>query len=202
MSTLSHTESAPRVPVLADLFANTWVKNAVLVIGGALFMAAIQQISFSMEPFPAPITGGTLGVLLIGSALGSRRGAAAVFLYLMLGLITPVYSDGREGADVLLNTASTGYFFGYLVAAYVVGYLAERGRDRKFQTAFVSFLFAQLIIFTFGVLGLMTIMNFDFSTAFHDGFVLYIPIELIKAGVGALLLPAAWKLAEKTRNEP
>ncbi|HMU28251.1 MAG TPA: biotin transporter BioY [Solirubrobacterales bacterium] len=199
MSTLSNTVDSPRVPVLADLFANTWIKNAVLVLGGALFMALFQQISFSMEPFPAPITGGTLGVLLIGSALGSRRGAAALLLYLMMGLILPVYSEGREGAEVLFNTASTGYFLGYLIAAYVVGYLAEHGRDRKFQTAFVSFLFCQLIIFACGVLGLMIVMNFDFPTAFHDGFVLYIPIELIKAAIGAILLPAAWKLAEKTR---
>ncbi|MCB0858198.1 MAG: biotin transporter BioY [Solirubrobacterales bacterium] len=200
MSTLSNTVESPRVPVLADLFANTWVKNVALVFGGAFFMALIQQISFSMEPFPAPITGGTLGVLLIGSALGSKRGLAALFLYLMLGLILPVYSEGRQGVDVLINTASTGYFLGYLIAAYVVGYLAERGQDRKFKTAFVSFIFAQLIIFTCGVIGLMAILNFSFSTAFHDGFVLYIPIELIKAGIGALLLPAAWKLAEKTRD--
>src|SRR5690606_26769569 len=131
MSTLSNTAAAPRVPVLADLFANSWIRNAVLVCGGALFMALFQQIAIPVPPSPVPITGGTLAVMLIGSALGSKRGASAIALYLMLGLFLPVYSEGREGLEVLVNSGSSGYFLGYLVAAYVVGLLAERGSDRR-----------------------------------------------------------------------
>ncbi|MBN8868353.1 MAG: biotin transporter BioY [Solirubrobacterales bacterium] len=199
MSTLSNTVSAPRVPVLADLFANSWVKNAALVFGGALFMALFQQISIPVPPSPVPITGGTLAVMLIGSALGSKRGASAIFLYLMLGLFLPVYSEGREGLDVLVNSASSGYFLGYLVAAYVVGRLAERGEDRKFLTAFASFIFAQLIVFGFGIPFLKVHMDYDWSTAIHYGFTVFIIGGLVKAAIGGVLMPAAWKLAEKTR---
>src|SRR5689334_15472 len=124
MSTLSNTVSAPRVPVLADSFANSLVKNAVLVFGGAMFMVLCQQISIAVPPSPVPITGGTLGVMLIGAALGSKRGASAILLYLMMGLFLPVYSEGREGLEVLVNSASSGYFLGFLVSAYVVGLLA------------------------------------------------------------------------------
>jgi biotin transport system substrate-specific component len=198
MSTLSNTVSAPRVPVLADLFANTWVRNVALVFGGALFMALFQQIAIPVPPSPVPITGGTLAVMLIGSALGSRRGAAAIFLYLMMGLLLPVYSDGRQGMDVLVNSASSGYFLGYLVAAYVVGRLAERGEDRRFVTAFVSFVLAQLIVFGFGIPFLKVHMGYDWSEAIHYGFTVFILGGLIKAAIGAITMPAAWKLADKT----
>ncbi len=138
-------------------------------------------------------------MMLIGASLGSKRGAAAIFLYLMLGLLFPVYSSGREGLEVLINSASSGYFLGYLVAAYVVGLLAERGEDRKFVTAFASFIFAQLIVFGFGIPFLKVHMAYSWSEAIHYGFVVFIIGGLIKAAIGAIAMPSAWKLAEKTR---
>ena len=199
MSTLSNTVSAARVPVLADSFANTWVKNAALVFGGALFMVLCQQISIAVPPSPVPITGGTLGVMLIGSALGSKRGVSAMGLYLLMGLFLPVYSEGREGIDVLVNSASSGYFLGFLVSSYVVGWLAERGGDRKFMTAFISFVFAQLIIFGFGLAGLKLNAGEEWGWVIHNGFTIFIIGGLVKAAIGAAAMPAAWKLSEKTR---
>ncbi|HRV60686.1 MAG: biotin transporter BioY [Solirubrobacterales bacterium] len=199
MSTLSNTVSAARVPVLADSFANTWVKNAALVFGGALFMVLCQQISIAVPPSPVPITGGTLGVMLIGSALGSKRGVSAMGLYLLMGLFLPVYSEGREGIDVLVNSASSGYFLGFLVSSYVVGWLAERGGDRKFMTAFISFVFAQLIIFGFGLAGLKLNTGEEWGWVIHNGFTIFIIGGLVKAAIGAAAMPAAWKLSEKTR---
>ena len=199
MSTLSNAVSAPRVPVLADSFASSLVRNAVLVFGGALFMVLCQQISIAVPPSPVPITGGTLGVMLIGSALGSKRGVSAMALYLMMGLFLPVYSEGREGLEVLVNSASSGYFLGFLVSAYVVGWLAERGGDRMFLTAFASFVFAQLIIFGFGLAGLKLYSGEDWSWVIHNGFTIFIIGGLVKAAIGAIAMPAAWKLSKKTR---
>ncbi|MDQ5894760.1 MAG: biotin transport system substrate-specific component [Actinomycetota bacterium] len=199
MSTLSNAVSAPRVPVLADSFANSLVRNAVLVFGGALFMVLCQQISIAVPPSPVPITGGTLGVMLIGSALGSKRGVSAMALYLMMGLFLPVYSEGREGLEVLVNSASSGYFLGFFVSAYVVGWLAERGGDRMFLTAFASFVFAQLIIFGFGLAGLKLYSGEDWSWVIHNGFTIFIIGGLVKAAIGAIAMPAAWKLSKKTR---
>ena len=199
MSTLSNAVSAPRVPVLADSFASSLVRNAVLVFGGALFMVLCQQISIAVPPSPVPITGGTLGVMLIGSALGSKRGVSAMALYLMMGLFLPVYSEGREGFEVLVNSASSGYFLGFLVSAYVVGWLAERGGDRMFLTAFASFVFAQLIIFGFGLAGLKLYSGEDWSWVIHNGFTIFIIGGLVKAAIGAIAMPAAWKLSKKTR---
>lgn len=199
MSTLSNTVDAPRVPVLADSFANSWAKNAALVFGGALFMVLCQQISIAVPPSPVPITGGTLGVMLIGSALGSKRGISSMILYLLMGLFLPVYSEGREGLEVLVNSASSGYFLGFVVSVYVVGWLAERGTDRKFLTAFVSFVGAQLIIFGFGLAGLKLVTGEDWSWVVHNGFTIFIIGGLVKAAIGAIAMPAAWKLSEKTR---
>ena len=199
MSTLSNTVSAARLPVLAESLANTWVKNAALVFGGALFMVLCQQISIAVPPSPVPITGGTLGVMLIGSALGSKRGVSAMGLYLLMGLFLPVYSEGREGIDVLVNSASSGYFLGFLVSSYVVGWLAERGGDRKFMTAFISFVFAQLIIFGFGLAGLKLNTGEEWGWVIHNGFTIFIIGGLVKAAIGAAAMPAAWKLSEKTR---
>ena len=95
MSTLSSTVEAPRVPVLADLVAKTWVVNAVLVLGGALFTALCAQITIPMTP--VPMTGQTLAVMLVGAALGWKRGMAALFLYMLLGFVLPFYADGGSG---------------------------------------------------------------------------------------------------------
>ena len=198
MSTLSNTVSAPRVPVLADLFANTWVKNAALIVGGALFMVLCNRIAIPVPGSPVPITGGTLGVLLIGSALGSWRGASAMLLYLAMGLFLPVYSEGREGFAVLIG-ASGGYLWVFVVASYVVGKLAERGNDRKFVTAFGSYAVGLLIIYACGLPVLKANTGESWSWVIHNGFTIFIIGELIKAAVGAITLPAAWKLAEKTR---
>jgi len=198
MSTLSNTVAAPRVPVLADSFATSWIKNAVLVLGGALFMVLCQQISIAVPPSPVPITGGTLGVVLIGASLGSRRGLSAMVLYVLMGLFLPVYSEGREGLDVLVNSASSGYIFGFVAATYVVGWLAERGGDRRFLTAFASFVFAQLIVFGFGLAGLKLVTGENWSWVIHNGFVIFIIGGLVKAAIGAIAMPAAWKLRAKT----
>ncbi|HMT04587.1 MAG TPA: biotin transporter BioY [Solirubrobacterales bacterium] len=212
MSTLSNTVEAPRVPVLADLFANTWVLNAVLVLGGALFTALCAQIVIPMTP--VPMTGQTLAVMLVGAALGWKRGMAALTLYMVLGFVLPFYAEGGSGIENITQIGSVagatgGYIIGFIFAAGAVGWLAERGSDRKILTAFASFVVGQLIIFAFGLAGLKLaapelvelgfMSSSSWSTVVHDGFTIFIVGGLVKAAIGAILMPAAWKLAERTR---
>jgi len=212
MSTLSSTVEAPRVPVLADLVAKTWVVNAVLVLGGALFTALCAQITIPMTP--VPMTGQTLAVMLVGAALGWKRGMAALFLYMLLGFVLPFYADGGSGVENITGIGSAagatgGYIIGFIFAAGAVGWLAERGSDRKVLTAFASFIVGQLIIFGFGLAGLKLaapelvelgfMSSSSWSTVIHDGFTIFIVGGLVKAAIGSILMPAAWKLAEKTR---
>lgn len=211
MSTLSNLENAPRVPVFADAFsnswANAWVRTAVLVTGGALFTALCAQITIPMTP--VPMTGQTLAVMLVGAALGWKRGMAALALYMVLGFVLPFYADGGSGIDNITQIGSAagatgGYIIGFIFAAGAVGWLAERGADRKVLTAFVSFIAGQLIIFGFGLAGLklaapeLVSLGFmessNWSTVLHDGFTIFIIGGLVKAAFAAVLMPAAWKL--------
>ncbi len=194
MSTLSNAAAAPRVPVLADLFANTWVRSAVLVLGGALFTAICAQIVIPMTP--VPMTGQTLAVVLVGAALGWKRGMAALALYVVLGLALPVFSDFGSGLSVITG-ATGGYIIGFIFAAGAVGWLAERGTDRKVLTAFASFVVGQALVFGFGLAGLKLYSGMDWSWVIHNGFTIFIIGGLVKAAIGAVLMPAAWKLADK-----
>src|SRR6187402_2226451 len=129
------TLAAPQPKVLADVLAHTRARDAALVLGAALLTAACAQISFPVPGSPVPVTGQTFAVLLTGAALGARRGALGQLLYVALGLALPFYSDGASGPDVLFG-ATGGYLFGFILAGYAVGRMAELRQDRTFTRAF------------------------------------------------------------------
>lgn len=192
--------SAPTLPrrglVLADAIPGARVRDAVLVLAGALFTSLLAQIAINVPPSPVPVTGQTLAVGLVGATLGARRGTAAMLLYALMGLVFPVYAEGGQGWDVITG-ASGGYILGFIVATGVVGYLAERGADRKALTAFVSFVAAQLIVFAFGLAGLKLAVGQDWGWTIHNGFSIFIVGGVIKALVGAAVLPSAWGIVRR-----
>jgi len=192
--------SAPTLPrrglVLADAIPGARVRDAVLVLAGALVTALLAQVAIPVPPSPVPVTGQTLAVGLVGATLGARRGTAAMALYAIMGLFLPVYSDGGSGWDVITG-ASGGYIVGFVFATGVVGWLAERGADRKALTAFVSFVAAQLIVFAFGLVGLKLAAGQDWGWTVHNGFTIFIVGGLIKALIGAAVLPSAWHLVRR-----
>ena len=99
-----------------------------------MLTAVAAQFRISLPFTPVPITGQTFAVLLAGGVLGSRAGAASQALYWLGGLVFPFYAGGGQGWEVA--TGSTGgYLAGFVVAAWVVGTLAERGQDRAIATA-------------------------------------------------------------------
>lgn len=192
--------SAPSLPrrglVLADAVPGARVRDAVLVLAGALLTALLAQVAIPIPPSPVPVTGQTLAVGLVGATLGARRGTAAMVLYATMGLFLPVYAEGSSGWDVITG-ASGGYIVGFVFATGVVGWLAERGADRKALTAFVSFVAAQLIVFAFGLVGLKLAVGQDWGWTVHNGFAIFIVGGLIKALIGAAVLPSAWQLVRR-----
>lgn len=186
----------PRHAVLADALPGARVRDGVLVLGGALLTALFAQISIAVPGSPVPITGQTLAVGLVGATLGARRGASSLLLYAVLGLFMPFYADGASGWDVIWG-ASGGYIIGFVVAAGFIGWLAERGADRRVVTAFLAFVVGQLIIFAFGLAGLKIAVGETWSWTIHNGFVVFIFGGIVKAVIGAVALPSAWRLARK-----
>jgi biotin transport system substrate-specific component len=117
-----------RALVLADTLPGTVVRDVLLVVGTAGLVGALAQISVHLSFTPVPITGQTLGVLLGGTALGWKRGTAALGLYALAGLVGVPWFAGHDSGYA---GASFGYILGFVLCAALCGFLAERGADRS-----------------------------------------------------------------------
>ena len=172
----------------------SFTKDAFLVLGGSLLVAALAQITVYLPFTPIPITGQTLGVLLVGVSLGANRAALALSLYLIEGLMgLPFFANGQFGLAHLLS-ARGGYLVGFIASAYVTGYLAEKKLDRHWKTALPAFLIGQSVIFLFGLPWLGYVIGFD--QVFTAGLLPFIPGEMIKIALAAGILPVAWNFVQ------
>jgi biotin transport system substrate-specific component len=191
------TAVAVQPRVLADLVPRVRARDAALVVAAAALTAVCAQIHFYLPGNPVPVTGQTFAVLLTTAALGANRGATAMALYILLGLVgLPVYADGKHGVDIITG-ATGGYLVGFLVAGWVVGKLAEAKLDRRPITALPLFVVGSAIVYAIGVPWLAVSAHESLGWAISNGFVDFIPGDLIKAALAAGLLPAAWMFASK-----
>ena len=190
-----------RQPVLADELPGSIARDVALVVAGALFTALLAQITVSVPGSPVPITGQTLAVGLVGATLGMTRGAASLALYAVLGLFLPFYADGASGWAVVWG-ASGGYIIGFIFAAGAIGWFAQHGGDRRVISTFLGFVVGQLIIFAFGLAGLKLATGEDWGWVVHNGFTIFIIGGLVKAAVGAVVLPSAWAIVGRIDGSP
>lgn len=185
---------APQV-LGARVLPRTKVATAVAVVGFAALTAVAAQVSFYIPPIEVPFTLQTLVVVLAGGVLGSRAGAASQALYVLAGAAgAPVYAEGSSGVDVLFGTTG-GYLFGFVVAAWVVGKLAERKHDRRLMTSLSVFVIGNLVIYALGVTGLMLFRRFDLLTALAHGVAPFVFWDLLKALAAGAAMPLAWRLS-------
>lgn len=186
-------------PVLADLVpsitARRAVTDALLVGAGTVFVAAFAQLSVTLPFTPVPITLSSFAVLLTGAALGSRRGALSMALYILAGVLgAPFYADGASGWAF----ASFGYVLAYLPAAAVAGHLARRGSDRTPWGTVALVAAASLTIYVPGVAWLMAYLGVDLRTALALGVTPFLIGDAVKALALGAVLPTAWKVAGPT----
>lgn len=192
-TTLSPTGRVVLADALVPEIPTRRVRDAGLVVGGALLVAALAQLVVPLPFTPVPITGQTLGVALVGASLGARRGALSLGLYVALGAVgLPFYSGGAGGWEVLTG-ATFGYLFGFVAAAALVGWLCEHGADRNPFIAFVALQAGSLVIFTFGVGWLALSMGVGFERALELGWWPFVPGDLLKTALAAGLLPGVWR---------
>ena len=170
-----------------------------MVAGFALLTAVAAQIRLPLPFTPVPITGQTFAVLLSGAVLGSSAGAASQGLYVLLGLGLPFYAGGTSGWAHATG-ATGGFLAGFVAAAWLVGYLAERSQDRTVATAIPAFLTGTVVIYLLGVPWLAHTLGVSWTRAVELGAAPFVVGDLAKAAIAGVLLPATWRLVAMTRS--
>jgi biotin transport system substrate-specific component len=172
------------------------IKVGAVVLASLLTAAAAQ---FTMPlPFTAvPFVLTPMVVLLAGAALGSRLGALSQVLYLAAGVAgLPVFAPSLTlppGALRLIGPTG-GYLLAYPVAAFVTGWLAERGWDRRYFSSAAAMLLGLAIIFAGGVSWLTMSFSQNVTAAFATGLVPFVALDTVKVAAAAAVLPGVWKL--------
>jgi biotin transport system substrate-specific component len=193
---------AQQVVPRQGILSNKWVYELVLVLAGSWFVALTAQISIPLPFSPVPITGQTLGVLLVGSLLGTRLGLLALLVYLLQAVVgLPFFAGGASGIEHMMG-ATLGYLVAFPIAAALSGWLAERGWDRRISTTVASMTLGTLIIFVLGAAWIAFGVGAGIERALTLGVLPFIPGAIIKIAVAAGVLPGGWKLlgSNKTRD--
>ena len=186
---------APRT--LSDRLVRPGIlSGALLVVGGALFTALLAQVSIPLPFTPVPVTLQPFAVLTTGAALGSRKGALSLLVYALAGMAgAPVFAGGTSGAATVLGPLG-GYLIGFVVAAYLVGLLAERSWDRG-SRVILAMVIGELAIYAIAVPWLG--MYLGMVKAVTLGFLPFVIGDTLKLLVASGVLPLTWKLVGRTR---
>ena len=171
--------------------------RAAAVLFATVATIAAAQVSIPLPFTPVPFTLQPMVVLLAGAALGARLGATSQLFYLALGLAgLPVFAAAPalpQGAARVFGPTG-GYLMSYPLAAFVAGYLAERGFDRRYLTSVVAMTAGLIVVFSCGVSWLAYgPSQFGLSTAVATGLVPFVPADVFKIFLAATVLPAAWR---------
>lgn len=155
-------------------------RQIALVVGASLFVALCARITIPLMPLtPVPLTVQNFGVLLVGLLLGSRRGFAAMMLYLVEGMTgLPVFSPVGPGGVAQLFGPTGGFLLLYPFVAFVAGYLFERG-TRSFARAVISGFLAEILLFVGGI-GWLYLLTHSLAKAAYLGFYWFIAAEVMK----------------------
>ncbi|MGA2512541.1 MAG: biotin transporter BioY [Candidatus Limnocylindrales bacterium] len=197
------------VPIRIGERMSARLRHLALMCVGAAFIALTARVAIWLPDNPVPITGQTLSVLVVGGALGFRRGAMSVALYLILGFFLPVYAGGSHGLSTIVSVGSSGvvlgapggYLVGFLVAAALVGWLAELGWDRHIGGALGAMVLGEVAIYAIGVTWLAIAAHLSPQVALDRGFLPFLIGDAIKLAIAAGIFPVAWWLVGRRADD-
>ena len=176
------------------------LSNGLLIVGGVLFLAALAQIAIPVPGSPVPVTGQTLGVLLVGTTYGASLGFATFATYLLAGIAgAPVFAGASYGIEKVVG-ATGGYLVGMLVSTFLLGLLAQKRLDQNLVTALPSMLLGTLTTFTFGLLWLHQFTGQSWSWTIKAGLTPFIIGETLKIIIAGTSLPLLWRTINRKRN--
>ena len=176
---------------------STVATQIALVIGGTAFLALMAQISIPVPGSPVPVTGQTLGALLLGSAYGASLGFTTFASYLIVGFIgAPVFASGAHGLSRITG-ATGGYLVGMLLASLLTGFLAGRKWDQKIATVVPTMILGDLVIFSAGLFWLHHSIHASWAITFKAGLTPFILGEVIKIAIASTAMPTLWRFVPK-----
>lgn len=178
------------IPSLLASKNNTWLKNVLICLGGAVLLSLLAQIAIPLPFTPVPITGQTFGVALMALTFGQNRGIATLGIYLLAGAAgLPVFADAHSG---LTFGPTIGYLVGMLLASIVMGSLADHGWTSSFNKSLVAAFIGSAIVFTCG----LTVLAFfvPAKMLLMAGLLPFLPGSLIKDTFAAFI---AHRLSKK-----
>lgn len=204
------------VPIRVGERAASWQRHVLMMAIGTLLIVLGARVSFYLPAVPeVPVTLQTFGVLFGGALLGFRRAIGAVALYLLLGFAgLPVFALDATGAygsgvdtivassgGVVTLGATGGYLLGFLVAAALVGRLAELGWDRRIGGSVAAMLLGNVVVYLVGVPWLMAATRQDLTFGLQHGLYPFVPGDVVKLAVAAGLLPVGWWLVRRRSSD-
>lgn len=192
-----------RITLIDRIIPRSKVADIALVAGGALLTAVAAQIVIPASP--VPFTFQTLAVLLVGATLGSARGALSMVLYAVLGLVgLPVFAPLADGSHAVglsaLMGATFGFVLGFIAAAAVIGYLAERSWSSNALKMFASYVIGSIVTYAFGIPVLAAVAAEGNLVTAATWMAPYLVWDAVKAVLAGALLPLAWKAVAKIKG--
>jgi len=189
------------VPIRVGERMGSRLRHVALIAIGAALIFASSRVSIPVPGSAVPITGQTFGVLLVGGALGFRRGLASIGLYVLIGLVgLPFFAESKGGVAVILG-ARGGYIVGFLVAGSLVGRLAELGWDRRIVGALGAMAIGNVVIYAIGVPWYMAVADLDLPTGIAKGLTPFLLGDAIKLILAAVAFPLAWWVVGRRAGE-
>ena len=188
--------------VLVTPLRGSVARDAALVLGAVVFIAASAQVAIPLPFSPVPLTGQTFAVLLMGAALGPTLGLSAAALYMALALAgLPVLAPTADGVHVtgaaLFSHPTLGYLAGFMLASFLVGRLAERGYSRTPLRVAATMAVGNVAIYALGLLWLGFVTGGTPSQLLAWGLLPFLLGDAVKVALAAGLLPAAWSLTKR-----
>jgi biotin transport system substrate-specific component len=185
------------------------LRHIALICLGTALIALTANVAIKVAGSPVPVTGQTLSVLLVGGALGTRRGVLSVALYLAVGLFVPVYAGHAQGLSAIVNLGSGGpglapvggYLLSFLLAAALVGWLAENGWDRHVGGAIGAMVIGEVAIYAVGVPWLALSLGLSPQAAIAEGLTPFLLGDALKLAIAAGVFPFTWWLVGRRAGD-
>jgi biotin transport system substrate-specific component len=197
------------VPIRIGERMSARLRHIALICIGAAFIALTANISIWLAGNPVPITGQTLSVLVVAGALGQRRGVLSIGLYLVLGFFLPIYAGQHHGASTIIGFGPNGlalapvggYLVSFLVAAGLVGWLAENGWDRHIPGAIGAMILGEVVIYAIAVPWLAFSLGISPQAAIATGMTPFLVGDAVKLAIAAGVFPFAWWLVGRRADD-